>query len=209
MAFQSIWYDTGLPNNMIDDVIKEFEHCIDIHNSKITNGLDTELKEKTRKSKNGWITTNHWISGYIWYFVNKANNENFRYDLRNIDNENIQYTVYDPGEYYKWHSDTSVVLNYYPQSIGSSVLNGDFVRDQSVCDKELSRKLSFSLQLSDEDDYEGGELQFMDDDDQLYTAPKKKGTIIIFDSRVKHRVRKIKNGTRKSLVGWVVGPRWK
>jgi len=65
------------------------------------------------------------------------------------------------------------------------------------------------LQLSDEDDYEGGELQFMDDDDQLYTAPKKKGTIIIFDSRVKHRVRKIKNGTRKSLVGWVVGPRWK
>ena len=209
MAFQSIWYDTGLPNNMIDDVIKEFEHCIDIHNSKITNGLDPELKEKTRKSKNGWITTNHWISGYIWYFVNKANNENFRYDLRNIDNENIQYTVYDPGEYYKWHSDTSVVLNYYPQSIGSSVLNGDFVRDQSVCDKELSRKLSFSLQLSDEDDYEGGELQFMDDDDQLYTAPKKKGTIIIFDSRVKHRVRKIKNGTRKSLVGWVVGPRWK
>jgi len=46
MAFQSIWYDTGLPNNMIDDVIKEFEHCIDIHNSKITNGLDTELKRK-------------------------------------------------------------------------------------------------------------------------------------------------------------------
>ena len=40
-------------------------------------------------------------------------------------------------------------------------------------------------------------------------APKQRGTMIVFDSRVRHRVRKIKSGTRKSIVGWVVGPRWK
>ena len=38
---------------------------------------------------------------------------------------------------------------------------------------------------------------------------KEKGTIIIFDSRMRHRVRKVKSGTRKSIVGWVEGPRWK
>ena len=39
--------------------------------------------------------------------------------------------------------------------------------------------------------------------------PKQKGIIAFFDSRTPHRVRKVKSGMRKSLVGWVVGPRWK
>ena len=42
-----------------------------------------------------------------------------------------------------------------------------------------------------------------------YFAPKQKGTLIVFDSRTKHRVRTVKTGLRKSIVGWVVGPRWK
>jgi PKHD-type hydroxylase len=71
-------------------------------------------------------------------------------------------------------------------------------------------KLSVSLQLSDESEYEGGELQFLNTgQNSMYTAPKERGTIIIFDSRVKHRVRPIKKGARKSLVAWMVGPRWK
>ena len=44
---------------------------------------------------------------------------------------------------------------------------------------------------------------------ERYFAPKQKGTLIVFDSRTKHRVRTVKSGLRKSLVGWVVGPRWK
>jgi PKHD-type hydroxylase len=32
---------------------------------------------------------------------------------------------------------------------------------------------------------------------------------MLFDSRTPHRVRKVRSGLRKSLVGWVVGPRWK
>ena len=74
---------------------------------------------------------------------------------------------------------------------------------------EYVRKLSFSLQLSDPEDYTGGEVQFIDNSRKSFFAPKQKGTIILFDSRTPHRVRKIKSGLRKSLVGWVVGPRWK
>ena len=33
--------------------------------------------------------------------------------------------------------------------------------------------------------------------------------MILFDSRTKHRVLKVTKGTRRSIVGWVVGPRWK
>ena len=42
-----------------------------------------------------------------------------------------------------------------------------------------------------------------------YVAPRQRGSIMLFDSRTMHRVCKVTKGTRKSLVGWVVGPRWK
>ena len=38
-------------------------------------------------------------------------------------------------------------------------------------------------------------------------APRKRGTVVLFDSRTQHRVLKVTKGTRKSIVGWVVGPR--
>ena len=81
----------------------------------------------------------------------------------------------------------------------------EFVR---MIEYESSRKLSFSLQLSNENDYEGGELQFLTDENISYYAPKKRGTLVIFDSRSRHRVTKVRSGVRRSLVGWVNGPRW-
>ena len=42
-----------------------------------------------------------------------------------------------------------------------------------------------------------------------YVAPRKRGTIVLFDSRTQHCVNKVKKGVRKSIVGWTVGPRWK
>ena len=76
---------------------------------------------------------------------------------------------------------------------------------------ENVRKLSFSLQLSDPDDYEGGNVILLDEggSNRKYVAPRKKGSIILFDSRTKHCVNVVKKGIRKSIVGWVVGPRWR
>ena len=64
---------------------------------------------------------------------------------------------------------------------------------------------------TNDDEYTGGDLEFADFDDstQRFTVPKSRGTVIVFDSRTPHRVSPIKSGVRKSLVGWVVGPRWK
>ena len=71
------------------------------------------------------------------------------------------------------------------------------------------RKLTVVLQLSNPEDYEGGNLQIMAEDGKSYFAPRQRGTVIVFDSRSQHRVLKVTKGLRKSLVGWVVGPRWK
>jgi len=65
------------------------------------------------------------------------------------------------------------------------------------------------MQLSDPEDYEGGNLQLMDENGKTYFAPRTRGTIIIFDSRTQHRVLKVTSGVRRSIVAWVVGPRWK
>ena len=43
----------------------------------------------------------------------------------------------------------------------------------------------------------------------LLWPSRQRGAIILFDSRTRHRVLKVRKGVRRSIVGWVLGPRWK
>lgn len=205
MAYQSIWYDTDLPSSIIDTLEdytkKNYEEAVD--ESKVSNGV---LNTKKRFSKNSWVSTDNWIGGFIWHYVQKANRDNFLYDLTCVDGENMQYTVYNEGCFYGWHTDSSIPNWNMPcKTINPQNYINNFINNNS----EMVRKLSFVLQLSDPSDYEGGNLQLISEEDQSYFAPRKKGTIILFDSRTRHRVLKVTKGCRKSLVGWVIGPRWK
>jgi PKHD-type hydroxylase len=72
------------------------------------------------------------------------------------------------------------------------------------------RKLSITIQLSDSDDYEGGNFIL----DRQYQQPdskdlRTKGTILVFPSPIKHKVTPVTKGIRKSLVAWVEGPKWR
>ena len=203
MAFQSIWYFTELPEKIIDIIeydVKQFDK-----NFKDSSLLGNVIDKEKRNSKNTWIPTTHWLSGFLWHYIQKANRENFLYDLTNIDGETVQYTQYNEGEYYKWHSDCGLASYYKPQNVGSINRDQDFVNENG----ELIRKLSFVLQISNPDDYEGGNLQIMQENGKSYIAPRQRGTLIFFDSRSQHRVQRVTSGVRKSIVGWVVGPRWK
>jgi PKHD-type hydroxylase len=206
LAFQSVWYFSNLPEDVVTIIQKDLTNNFDsqMGDSKL---MGDALNKDKRNSKNAWVPTNHWLGGFIWHYVQRANRENFLYDLRNIDGENMQYTQYGPGEFYSWHNDAGISGHYKPQAVGNRVdgLANDFVNENI----ELVRKLSFVLQLSDPDDYEGGNLQLLDEAGRSYFAPRAKGTVIVFDSRTQHRVLPVKSGLRKSLVGWVVGPRWK
>lgn len=213
MAYQSIWYYTGLPKdivNILDDYVSE-KFDSEMRDSEL---IGRHKDKNKRNSENAWINTNHWIAGFLWHYVNKANRENFLYDLTNIDGENLQYTKYSEGQYYNWHNDAGISNYYKPQYVANSGNSNDDSDNLQVTDFlktscELVRKLSFTLQLSDPDEYEGGNVQLIDDSGKSYIAPRQRGTIILFDSRTQHRVIKVKKGVRKSIVGWVLGPRWR
>jgi PKHD-type hydroxylase len=68
-----------------------------------------------------------------------------------------------------------------------------------------NRKLSCVIQLSDPEDYDGGELQ-MNMGSQIVSIPKQKGLVTYFSSFVLHRVTPVTRGVRKSLVAWISGP---
>jgi PKHD-type hydroxylase len=139
------------------------------------------------------------------------------YDIDGIEGEGLQYSKYNVGGHYSWHTDTSIENYYTSRSIknlddgdSTCVFNSTRANDLVAGYVERPRKLSFSLQLTDHNDYEGGNLQFQSEANlKIHNAPRKRGTIIIFDSRIRHRVTKVRSGRRDSLVGWVTGPRWR
>ena len=206
MAYQSIWYYTDLPEKVVDlieeDLSEKFEP--QMGDSKL---FGDALNKEKRNSQNAWIPTTHWCAGFLWHYIQRANRENFLYNLRNIDGESMQFTRYEAGQFYGWHNDAGLATQYKPISVGnrSEGLGKDFMNENI----EIIRKLSFTLQLSDPDDYEGGNVQFLDESGKSYFAPRQRGCLVLFDSRTSHRVLKVTKGTRKSIVGWTVGPRWK
>ena len=68
------WHITRLPCEIIDILEKDIKvFDIDIHSSEISGG---EVNEEIRHSKNAWIPTEHWIGGWLWYYIQKSNREN-------------------------------------------------------------------------------------------------------------------------------------
>jgi len=181
MSYEAIWYKTQLPLEVIDIFLQDDTFEDDLEPSTLNGKLQTDLQ--IRDSNSSWINSSHWIAGFCYHYILKANEENFRYKINSFGKRFVQYTSYEEGQHYRWHTDNA---------FGTS----------------NPRKLSFSLQLSSPKDYTGGQLEFLTDNDHRFMAPKVRGTIVVFDSRVKHRVRKVTSGCRKSLVGWVEGPAW-
>jgi predicted 2-oxoglutarate/Fe(II)-dependent dioxygenase YbiX len=211
MAFQSVWYETELPSEVIrlvESVLEE-KYDEDLINSVVGEGGGGVINEKVRKAKNAWLPASHWVTGFVMHYVNLANLQNFRYDIIGLDGQSAQYTVYDKGEFYNWHVDQGISSFYKPEHNNGHGFSEEVIKDDIIPKGELVRKLSFSLQLSDEDEYKGGDLQIMDEGESMYDVPKKKGLLVCFDSRARHRVTKVTSGRRKSLVGWAVGPRWR
>jgi len=212
MAYQTVWYFSDLPKDVVEilcnDLDKDYK---DEMKKSVLHG--DHFDNEQRNSKNAWIPSDHWVAGFLWHYVQKANRANFLYDLSHIDGESLQYTRYEVGDYYNWHIDSGLNVQHRPTNIHlsaeSCIDNENFLNDKLKISSEIVRKLSFSLQLSHPDDYEGGNIQLMDENNNSYIAPRQRGSIILFDSRTPHRVHKVRKGERRSIVGWVVGPRWK
>ena len=140
---------------------------------------------ESRNSMIKWVPFSDetkWIYDKIGMLAKTANDEMFHFDIHNMP-ENIQYTEYygtNKG-HYDWHMD-----------IGTE----GFMK---------FRKISVTVQLSDSDDYTGGDLQLWSGGQYPSTAPRGKGNVVIFPSFLMHRVTPVTTGTRKSFVLWLGG----
>ena len=72
MAYQSIYFFTDLPKEVIEIIHRDLEQQYDIQMSDSRLHGDLLNKEK-RNSKNTWIPSHHWVAGWLWHYVQKAN----------------------------------------------------------------------------------------------------------------------------------------
>jgi len=157
-----------------------------LEQSSVTDVNNVKVNTSVRESLNSWIeptVDSEWLFRKLTDAIITINNRFFQYELTGFDP--LQYTVYN-----------SKVKGYYGGHI-------DYGFDMFV-----NRKLSFSVQLTDPKEYKGGELMIYDRQKGL-EAPKDAGTIIFFPSFMFHEVKPVTKGTRHSLVGWILGPRFK
>jgi PKHD-type hydroxylase len=173
-----IWcYEKRIPEDICDKIIKEFD-AEDLQLSETFKGLSLDTRNVLSKQ----VPQEHWLNGFLYYFGVDANIFNFNFNITNL--QQTEFLKYSKGMFYRPHTDISFDKN----------------------NSSHYRKLTIIIQLSDIDEYDGGEIEIFDDGFERYKVPKTKGTIAVFPSYLTHHVKKITSGTRYSLVGWIVGP---
>lgn len=138
-----------------------------------------------RKSHISWIPFKKLPEMYeiLNNVMQKININYFGFEGMQIT-EFSQYTEYPSGGFYDWHMDSDVVgINEPPV-----------------------RKISMSCLLSQNNEFEGGGLQFIDETKNLFIE---QGQAVFFASFIRHRVLPVTKGVRKSLVMWFGGPSFK
>ena len=195
-------FNSVLTNRFCDHVIKYGTSLESIKGITGEEGEDRDIRlhplskkeektlSKTRDSHIVWMN-DKWIYKEIHPYIEEANKItgwNFQWDY----SESMQFTKYSKGQFYDWHID----------SLEEVIKN----RDSNHNGK--NRKLSVTCNLSNEDDYGGGELQFCHIKKgkiKINTLKAAKGSIIVFPSFVWHRVKPVMSGERYSLVVWNLG----
>ena len=109
-------------------------------------------------------------------------NNIFNFNLNYI---NLHYAEYIGGKSeLNWHLD----IGKYPFNI---------------------RKLSFTINVNNEKEYKGGDLEFFTSYKSTLISSSNQGGITIFPSFLLHRVTPITEGIRKVIIGFVEGPPYK
>ena len=140
--------------------------------------VDTE----TRTSHISWIPFSKMPEMYkdIEKIMKTTNGNHFGFDGMTIT-EMAQYTEYPEGGFYDWHVDNDVNCQHEPPV----------------------RKISMTCLLSPESEFEGGDLELMSEGKSVKLV---QGQAVFFASFIRHRVKPVIRGNRKSLVMWFGGP---
>jgi PKHD-type hydroxylase len=181
-----VYWDNFFPENEIN-IIREFCEKQPLEKGKIESDIESDsVTEKIRKSEISFVNCSpetSWLFSRLNHMVEFFNTDFYRFNLVGFDH--FQYTVYNDNCYYNYHTDMQGPLYNGP----------------------ITRKLSFSLILSDPSEYKGGEFEFFIDGNPV-TFEQPKGRILAFPSYIMHRVNPVTEGVRKSIVVWAMGPRF-
>ncbi|WP_193367363.1 2OG-Fe(II) oxygenase [Pelagibius marinus] len=140
------------------------------------------IEPRRRDGRVAWIGQSEetsWLFEQLRKRLDAVNNRFFHLKLAGFT-EPLQLGCYGPEDHYGWHLD-----------IGRG--------------ENRIRKLSFVVQLSDPEDYDGGVLQITTDG-RPTAMLHEQGAMIAFPAFILHRVTPVMRGLRRSLVGWIGGP---
>ena len=185
--------------------------------------IDKNINEEevyNRKSQIVWLDEN-WMYDIILPYV-KAANENAGWNWSFTNTEKIQFTKYTNNGFYGWHKDGgSDLYGVYKRYI-YGITEKPFCVDDSLpplyttVDDYIGkvRKISLTINITDPNDYEGGDLKFdlgNHQEKNILTAHegKSQGSIVVFPSFLDHCITPVTRGVRYSLVLWVLGEPWK
>ena len=197
------------------------EKGLSAHEQVATHQLENLKKSEdddVRASRIAWLN-DEGVYDCIRPFVHAANEQaGWRLDLRQI--ENVQFTKYALNQHYHWHIDGQ--CDHYASKVLSDHQDyesqGQIMPINETHDPDhvgLCRKVSVTVNLSNPNDYDGGDLWLTKHPQdskiselETFTNPgfRDKGAVVVFPSWVRHRVTPVTRGTRYSAVAWFNGP---
>lgn len=174
---QWAWWDNAFTEEELDLLQDLAKKSSEI--AQVGEKVENLDVRRTRISWLDYSEDNSWVFERLESVVQQVNKQYFNFKLDGFG-EPFQLAEYDSEVkgHYEWHSDAS---------------------------KGYIRKLSCSLQLTDPEEYTGGDLQLMLSGN-ITDVKKKRGLITFFPSWTVHRVTPVLTGSRQSLVSWITGP---
>ena len=178
------WWDNAFTEEQLDWLQQKAKEAA--QEAQVGGMGGGEVNNQVRRSKLNWLKNDPdcaWVFERLANVAASLNADHFGFDLTGFG-EALQLTNYNESNQgaYIWHQD-----------FGSS---------------GVSRKLSMVLQLSDPEDYQGGELQLLTKKEPT-SIQKKRGLITVFPAWTLHQVTPVIKGTRQTLVAWISGPAFK
>lgn len=185
------YWEKAFSDHEIDQIV---EYCT---KKQLKKGLtkqpaDTDLYRSSKVNFHDYDEDNKWIFQRLNYVISEINKKYYNFDLRG----------YDFFQYSEYNSETSDRYDFHVDMISGT---------NCVEDVDRFRKLSVVMLLNEPYiDFEGGHFEITTGhEEEIERIAMNKGKIILMPSFIVHRVTPVTEGTRKSLVAWVQGPKFK
>jgi PKHD-type hydroxylase len=168
------------------DALEYYCDALPLEQAQLTGKGNSEI----RRTRVAWVHRNAETEDLYLRMeavVLRLNADLFHFELSGLTT--MQYAVYrqDEAGYFDWHNDY-----------------GRYHGDPG----QEPRKLTMSLQLSQDASYDGCDLEVRAAH-PVDVAPRERGALMAFRANALHRVTPITRGMRKSLVVWAAGPEFR